>query len=325
MKRILFSLISLVFIAGCEFAGWPPTSNSAERDADNPRQTLIEARRGHSTKLIKPKHELEPVADPPRQLFRVVRYTSPAGKLAAYVSQPPKNGKRLPAIVWVFGGFDNGIGPTAWTDAPAKNDQSASAFRKAGIVMMYPSLRGGNDNPGRREGLYGEVEDVLAAGEYLARQDFVDPNRIYLGGHSTGGTLAMLVAACPNPFRAIFSLGPVDDVASYGPEELPFDIANRKERELRAPRRWLDAMQTPLFVFEGTKEPTNLRSLQIMARASRNKLIQFHPVPNTDHFSVIAPLTRLVARKVVSDTEKTPGFSFTEEELAALGGSSSSR
>jgi hypothetical protein len=57
-----------------------------------------------------------------------------------------------------------------------------------------------------------------------------------------------------------------------------------------------------------------------MARASRNKLIQFHPVPNTDHFSVIAPLTRLVARKVVADTDKTPKISFTEPELAALGG-----
>ena len=325
MKRFLFSLIAMVLIAGCDFSGWPTQTNAAQRDGQTAGQSLTEARRGFTTKLIKPVHESEPVAEPPRKLFRVVRYGSPAGKLAAYVSQPPKDGKRWPAIVWVFGGFDNGIGATAWTDAPAKNDQSASAFRKAGITMMYPSLRGGNDNPGRREGLFGEVDDVLAAGEYLARQDYVDPNRIYLGGHSTGGTLVMLVAACPNPFRAVFSLGPVEDVAGYGPEELPFDIANRKERELRAPIRWLDAMQTPLFVFEGTKEPSNLRSLQIMARASKNKLIQFHPAPNTDHFSVIAPLTRLLARKIVADTDKAQKISFTEQELAALGGNSSSR
>jgi hypothetical protein len=40
--------------------------------------------------------------------------------------------------------------------------------------MMFPSLRGGNDNPGAREGFYGEVDDVVAASEFLARQPYVD-------------------------------------------------------------------------------------------------------------------------------------------------------
>jgi dipeptidyl aminopeptidase/acylaminoacyl peptidase len=60
--------------------------------------------------------------------------------------------------------------------------------------MMFPSLRGGNDNPGRHGGFYGEVDDVLAAHDYLSRQPYVDPKRIYPGGHSTGGTLALLTA-----------------------------------------------------------------------------------------------------------------------------------
>ena len=66
--------------------------------------------------------------------------------------------------------------------------------------MMFPSLRGGNDNPGNKEGFLGEVDDVLAAADFLSKQEFVDPNRIYLGGHSTGGTLVLLVAACSNKF-----------------------------------------------------------------------------------------------------------------------------
>jgi alpha/beta superfamily hydrolase len=319
MKRFLFIVFSLFTIVSFGFAGWLTQANAAQRGEKAAGQSLTDARRGFKTKLIKPAHKAEPVPEPPRHLFRVVRYDSPAGKLAAYVSQPPRDGKRRPAIVWVVGGFDNGIGSTAWTDAPASNDQSASPFRKAGIIMMHPSFRGGNDNPGRREGLFGEVDDVLAAGKYLARQTFVDPKRIYLGGHSTGGTLVMLVAACPNPFRAVFSLGPVDDVANYGPKELPFDIDNPKECELRAPARWLHAMQTPLFVFEGTDKPGNLNSLELMSSESKNKLIQFHSVPNTDHFNIIAPLTQLLARKVVSDTGKAPKISFTEQELAALG------
>ena len=37
---------------------------------------------------------------------------------------------------------------------------------------------------------------------FLAAQPYVDPARIYLGGHSTGGTLALLVAECSETFRA---------------------------------------------------------------------------------------------------------------------------
>ena len=66
---------------------------------------------------------------------------------------------------------------------------------------------------------------MLAAADYLARQDYVDPKRIYLGGHSTGGTLVMLVAESTDRFRAVFSFGPADDVRGYGPSYLPFDTS----------------------------------------------------------------------------------------------------
>ncbi len=37
--------------------------------------------------------------------------------------------------------------------------------------MMYPSLRGGNKNPGYIETFLGEVDDVIAAARYLAQLD----------------------------------------------------------------------------------------------------------------------------------------------------------
>ena len=92
--------------------------------------------------------------------------------------------------------------------------------------MMYPSLRGGNNNPGHMESFFGEVDDVLAARALLAKLPYVDPERIYLGGHSTGGTLALLVAECSGAFRGVFAFGPV-----YGPPGL-----RRGSPVLRHPR-----------------------------------------------------------------------------------------
>src|SRR5262249_25641783 len=150
----------------------------SERELDG---TLVEARRGFKTRLQRKERDGNPPESPPPNIFRLAHYESPAGKLAAYLSTDPGDGTKHPAIIWVFGGFSNSIGSTAWGAQPAKNDQSASAFRNKGIVMMYPSFRGGNDNPGVREGFFGEVNDVLAARDYLAQQSFVDASRIYLG------------------------------------------------------------------------------------------------------------------------------------------------
>jgi len=261
LKSIAFLLPIVLLLGGCGLQGGGQSKRT---------ESLPDARRGFQTKLVRQVAAHEPVEEPPAELFRTVRYKSPAGDLAAYVSVPPQEGVRHPAIIWLFGGFSNGIGATAWEESPPENDQSASAFRKAGIVMMYPSLRGGVDNPGAREGFLGEVDDVLAAADYLAQQDFVDPRRIYLGGHSTGGTLALLAAASTDRFRAVFSFGPIADVAGYGAEVLPFDVASKRERDLRAPVLWMHSIRCPTFVLEGTGQPGNVDSLRALDRVSGN-------------------------------------------------------
>lgn len=280
--------------------------------------SLIEARSGFQTKLIRQESANKPVPEPPAQLARIVYYDAAVGKLAAYLSQPPQQGKRFPAIIWISGGDYNTIDDNFFRDAPPENDQTASAFRQAGIVVMYPSLRGGNNNPGVREGFFGEVDDVLAAVDYLAKQDFVDPQRIYLGGHSTGGTLALLVAASTQRFRAIFSFGPVEDVRNYGQEFLPFDTSNEQEFELRAPERWMQLIQSPVFVLEGNEQPGNIESLRSLSRNSRNSLVQFRAVKGADHFNILAPTTQLIAQKILQDDKNTTNITITETELNNL-------
>ena len=294
MKWIGLALLVVALVAGCNRR---PLNNFAsstgprdlqtaktveeEQPVESERElggTLADARRGFKTRLQRKERDGTPPDSPPPNIFRLVRYETPAGKLAAYLSTDPGDGKKHPAIIWIFGGFSNSIGSTAWGEQPAKNDQSASAFRKAGIVMMYPSFRGGNDNPGVKESFFGEVTDVLAARDFLAQQSFVDPERIYLGGHSTGGTLALLAAECSDRFRAVFSFGPVDDVTGYGDKVLVFDVNNKQEVKLRAPEHWLASIQCPTFVFEGTESPGNISALESMSQASHNSNIHFYSI-----------------------------------------------
>jgi len=277
---------------------------------------LTDARAGFQTKLTRRESAQRPVAQPPATLFRTVQYRSPAGELAAYLTPDPMDGARHPAILWITGGDCNTI-DEVWTAAPASNDQTAGAYRQAGIVMMFASLRGGNVNPGVREGFFGEVDDILAAAAYLASQPYIDPNRIYLGGHSTGGTLALLAAESTDCFRAVFSFGPAAVVALYGTEMLPFDFTNPREAELRDPVRWLTSIKRPTFILEGIQDG-NQQALEMIQRASTNPLVHCLPIRNADHFSVLGPTNQLIARKIVADNGPQTNLSLTAEEVEGL-------
>ena len=129
----------------------------------------------------------------------------------------------------------------------------------------------------------------------------MDSSRIYLGGHSTGGTLVLLTAEMSNRFRAIFSFGPVANVNGYGRGNLTFDTANRKEFDLRAPIKWLEGIHSTTFVFEGDLPSSNIGSVLLMMATTANASINFRPVKGVDHFAILAPVTGLVARKIVED------------------------
>lgn len=104
MQRILFTLLTILVLGGCDGQGKAPP---APEQPAGKALSLSESRQGFATKLVQRKSAKTPVAAP-------------------------------------------------------SNDQSASAFRTKGIPMMFPSLRGGNDNPGVQESFFGEVDDVLA-------------------------------------------------------------------------------------------------------------------------------------------------------------------
>ena len=182
-SALLLTLSILSGPCGCEHK---PSTSPAEA-----RTKLTQARSSLKTQLVARNETNEAPPQPPPDRLHLVQYDAPAGKLNAYLSSLPRDGQNHPAIVWITGGDCNSIGDV-WSRAARSNDQTASAYRLAGIVTMYPALRGGNGGPGKREGWLGEVDDVLAAAEFLGKQQGVDSQRVYLGGHSTGGTLVLL-------------------------------------------------------------------------------------------------------------------------------------
>lgn len=257
-----------------------------------------------------------PAAEPPPALLRKTKYRRGADELVAYespVAAGDKAGKRRPAIVWIAGGFDWGIGESAWAPAERSNDQSAAALREAGLVLMLPALRGSNENPGRAECFLGEVDDILAAAEHLARRPDVDPERIYLGGHSTGGTLALLAAASTDRFRAVFAFGPVHDPQVYGANGCLPEGQPAEEYAARAPIEWIHEVVTPTYVIEG--EGGNVAVFPALAERA-SKAVKLVTVPDTDHFSVLRPGSEVVARAILADTGAKATISLDAAEIS---------
>ncbi|BDI32432.1 hypothetical protein CCAX7_44830 [Capsulimonas corticalis] len=301
-SQLCLSHAGILTIVLCALAATPFKEAHAAQSAPHKRSSLVQARAGFVTHLTTNKKTTDPVPTPPAGVLSLVNYPAPLGNFPAYISAPPTTDKRYPAIVWIAGGFDNGIGDTPWTPQEADNDQSASAFREAGIVTMYPSLRGGNNNPGYIESFYGEVEDVLAAAKYLAQQPFVDPKRIYLGGHSTGGTLVLLADESTDLFRAVFSFGPVARASEYDDASLTFDSSNEMENRLRSPISFLDAITSPTYVIEGTADPSNIAAVNELEAANSNPRIHFIPIDDQTHFSELAISTPMVAKWITGDS-----------------------
>jgi alpha/beta superfamily hydrolase len=285
-----------------------------ERLADAGSPVFVQARHGFQTAIaLHDQHPL-PLPQPPPEMFVRSDYKNPQNyTVPGFVSPDPGDGRRHAAIIWLTGGDSNSLSDF-WTPGPDQNDQSAHAFREAGLIMAFPALRGGNGQPSAKEVLLGEVDDVLAAARQLAKLSYVDPERIYLGGHSTGGTLALLTAEMETPFKAVFALGPVARVERYPISLLGVDFSNLDpmESKLRSPLHWLDGIAQPTYVIEGVEAPGNLAELETLCAASHNSFLHCIRVPGADHFSAIRPVTQLIASKLVDDSDKVLSLS-TEE------------
>ena len=288
-------------------------------------QSLRDAHANFKTQIVKQSlpEENEPLT-PPEGVFSLISYPTSLGNMAAYVTPDPKDGKRHPAVIWIHGGY-GGISDSDyfWQPQPRDNDQSGSAFRQAGLVLMIPSFRGEDHNPGKYEMFYGELEDIESAYNWLAKQPWVDPARIYLAGHSTGGTRVLLASEYGSQFRAYFSLGAIPDLKArvdLGDMSVPLPFAqNDQEFRLRSPAASLTSIKKPTWYFEGEDNFWSaFKNVDAFAKAEHLPLTVTE-ISNGDHFSIIAPVTELIAQKINKDTGDSCNIQFSEAELRAIG------
>ena len=236
----------------------PPSSEPIQMTGDYERE-----RRKFRTDLLNKgpaPDKFEPLVAPPgaEQIF----YRSGYGgelELVAWVNTYERTRKPRPAVLFLHGG--NAIGQGHW--------MLMKPYIDAGYVVMIPSMRGENGQKGNFSGFYDEVDDVLAASDRLRHLPGVDEHRMFLAGHSIGGTLAMLTAMSTRRFRAAAPIsGNPDAFAFFNryPQDIRFNDKNPREFQMRSPVCYAHSFKCPLAVMHGSEEVHFVTRLGLLSK-----------------------------------------------------------
>jgi acetyl esterase/lipase len=229
----------------------PAMVSGAVPDADLPKARATF--RTHLRRTGPSPQDYEPLS-PPVGVHEVL-YPSGSLRLKAWLTDDPGDGKKHEAVVFLHGGFVFGRDSNGddWAD-------QAAVYAHGGFTVMALMLRGENGNPGTFELWYGEVDDTVAAGRYLADVPYVDPSRVFVAGHSVGGTLAQLAAEVDSPFKATASFSGRTDLLDWaqapkGYPWAPFDPADVAELRIRSPLHFVNSLRCPAYLYFGSEEP----------------------------------------------------------------------
>jgi dipeptidyl aminopeptidase/acylaminoacyl peptidase len=215
------------------------------------------------------------------QGVREIDYTSGDLRLRAWIGLPAGAPERAPVVIFLHGGFAFSEG--AW--------EMAHPFLEAGYAVVTPSVRGENGQAGTYSMFFDEVSDVLAVTDYVRSQSWADQRRIYLAGHSAGGTLAMLAGLASAHYRAVAPFSGSPDqllLAKRLPKLVPFDEKDPAEYEIRSPLSYATSFKAPARLFVGRQEEFYVASTRLLGTLAHNagKDVAAVEVPG-DHYSAI--------------------------------------
>lgn len=243
------------------------------------------ARRQFHTRLIKhPTFASHPYTLPADAF--PLDYQSSGLALTAWISHAPDDHPH-PAVLFVHGG--GGYDVEDW--------RMSQPFRDAGFIVMSPLLRGENGLPGQYSLFYNEVDDVLAAADVLARQPGVDPGRIYLAGHSAGGTIALLAALTSHRFRAAASFSGDPDFENFaklpGADAIiPYAPGNPDELRMRSALVFATSFKCPTRMFWGDQEEAVGDANRATVRRARAAGLDVDGIEvKGDHHTMLVPAT----------------------------------
>lgn len=247
-QRTGVMLAALLALIGCDVSRGPDPGGGAHARLGTGMQELpidLEAaRKTFVTRLLiqGPAPQEYDAVRPPSGV-REATYPSGGLDLKAWVSDRHDPTGKAPVVVFLHGGwaFDH----TDWADV--------QPFIDAGFVAIAPMLRGENGNPGEYQAFYSEVDDVVAVGRYAATLPGVDPERIFLVGHSVGGVLTVLTSMMPSNYRAAAALSGYLDMAAWAQDpdrrKVPYDPGNAEEIRLRDPMAFSGSLKIPIRLY----------------------------------------------------------------------------
>lgn len=263
--------------------------------------TYVEEWRSFKTDLVRKEKSFQKGDDLTKSKNGIVPvvYRSDGMKLRALlVKGPLEKGKRKPALVYLHGGFALSYGQM----------ERVKLFTDAGFVVLAPSWRGENGNPGYFEAFFGEVRDAKAAIRWISKQDYVDPDRIYAFGWSVGGGIALNLSLHGDvPLKLTGSsagLYDLDLIKAWATEDdyikFPYDYRNERENYFRLPIYNLRQMVRPHITYIG-KEDGYSQSKALVdglykGLETKFKLVE---VPG-DHMSSVAEAMRLFIKEIQS-------------------------
>ncbi len=169
--------------------------------------------------------------------------------------------RKYPTILWLHGGqesqYDYGF------------NFRVQLYAANGYVVVMPNVRGsggrGQDFARALSKAYGtkDVEDVIVATDYVIEQGYVDPDRLGIGGWSSGGTLTNFVITKTERFAGAISGASVGWYTStYGHDpyyrwwhtELGAPWKNRELWDRISPFMYVENITTPTLFIGGEKD-----------------------------------------------------------------------
>ena len=261
---------------------------------------LLESKKTHQTNLTTKAPVQGSFRMPPPPEARAVTYQSDGRQLLAWIVTKKRpygapvtmTQERHPGLLYCHGGYA----------IHADTVSEVRPYTNKGFVVLIPTWRGENGNPGNYEMCYGEVDDAANALDYLRSMPNVDREQVFATGIGMGGTIAMLLAESTSNLKKAAACSAYPNMFEAGPYSgAPFDPKDDQELNLRSPARHVNSLKCPLYLEYGNEDEESRKYL-LQAREMKKdgkdlgKDITVQEISDVNQKTVIPLANRLIAR-----------------------------